>query len=294
MARKKQHGTCALCLKNKELRRSHFLGRAIYALNRDGKDDPVMMTPQLITPTQRQLWCHLLCGNCEQRFSSHGESLIMSLVQRETEFALLDRLNVAMPFQEEPTLSAYSGSAIGIDTEQLAYYALSVLWRSGVRQWRTLKEQTTGVSLGVFEEPIRKYLVGEAPFPKNVVVSVWVCTDIGSRFNTFAPTASKGAPHLTYSLLVRGLWFHIVTGDNLPALLWESCCINSACKVIFKRDCTREVLHAGGHLMSTATVSPKLSTPPHINGKLSHSRAANTAPARLYNRFVATRNLRVT
>ena len=71
-----------------ELRRSHLLGRAVYVLNRDGKDEPVMMTPQLITPTQRQLWRHLLCGDCEQRFSSYGESLIMRLVQRKAEFCL--------------------------------------------------------------------------------------------------------------------------------------------------------------------------------------------------------------
>jgi hypothetical protein len=259
MARKKQRGPCALCLKEKELRRSHLLGRAIYMLNRDGKDDPVMMTPQLITPTQRQLWRHLLCGDCEQRFSSNGESLIMRLVQRKTEFALLDRLNVAMPFQEEPTLTAYSGSAIGIDTEQLAYYALSVLWRSGVRQWRTLNQQTTGVSLGTLEEPIRKYLAGGTPFPKDVAIHTWVCADIASRFNTFAPSKSKDTPLLNYSLLVRGLWFHIFAGDNLPAVLWDGCCVNSARKVIFKRDCTREVLHAGGHIMATAAVSPKLS-----------------------------------
>src|SRR5580704_8172965 len=216
MARKKQRGPCALCLQDRELRRSHLLGRAIYVLNRDGNVDPVMMTPQLIAPTPRQLWRHLLCGDCEQRFSRHGESLIMRLVQRKTEFALLDRLNVAMPFQEEPALSAYSGSAIGVDTEQLAYYCLSVLWRSGVRQWRTLKEQMTGVSLGMFEEPIRKYLAGEAVFPANVAVHVWVCADTASRFNTFAPTKSKGTPLLKYSLLVRGLWFHIFTADNIP------------------------------------------------------------------------------
>lgn len=162
------------------------------------------------------------------------------------------------PFQEEPPLSAYSGTAIGIDTEQLAYYALSVLWRSGVTQWRTVNHQTTGISLGTFEEPIREYLAGEGPFPKDVVIHVWVCTDIGSRFNTFAPTQSMGTPYLKYSVLVRGLWFHIFTGNNLPAVLWETCCVNSARKVIFKRDCTREVLHAGGHIMATAAGVSKI------------------------------------
>ena len=269
MARKKQRGTCALCLKEKELRRSHLLGRAIYLLNRDGgNDDPVLMTPQLITPTPRQIWCHLLCGDCEQSFTRYGESLVMRLVQRKRDFALFNRLNVAVPVWTGQNLAAYSGSAIGIDTEQLAYFALSVLWRSGVQQWRTLNQQTTGVSLGTFEQPIRKYLAGEAGFPPGIAVNVRVCTDFGSRFGTFAPTDTKGGTvtpsgiYPTFGLLVRGLWFHIVTSSNgLPADLVEICCVNSAKKIIFKRDCEQEMLHSGGHIMATAAVSPKLSAP---------------------------------
>ncbi len=236
------------------------MGCAIYLLNRDGGDDPVLMTPQQITLTPRQIWRHLLCGDCEQRFNRHGEALIMRLVQRKTDFALLDRLNVAVPFNVEPNALAYSGSAVGVDTEQLAYFALSVLWRSGVRQWRTLGQQTTGVSLGTFEEPIRKYLSGETPFPAGVTVNVWVCTDIGSRFNTFFPYALE-TPYAMHSLLVRGLWFHITTDDNLPAYFRELCCLNSARKVLFKRNSERELIQAAGHMMATAVVSPKLAAP---------------------------------
>jgi hypothetical protein len=261
MARKKQRGTCALCLKDKELRRSHLLGRAIYLLNRHGNDDPVMMTPQLIEPTPRQVWRHLLCGDCEQRFSKYGEALIMRLVQRKTDFALLDRLNVARPITPEAKVKAYSGSATGVDTEQLAYFALSVLWRSGVQEWRTLNQQTSGVSLGVCEEPIRKYLAGEAGFPSGVVVTVTICTDIGSRFYTFAPSVRKDTLFVSpsYSLLVRGIWFDILTGVNPSAIVREVCCVNSAKKVLFVKDCEKEILQAGGHIMATAAVSPKLS-----------------------------------
>ena len=261
LAKKKQRGTCALCLATKELRRSHLLGRAIYLLNRDGNADPVLMTPQLIAPTQRQIWGHLLCGDCEQRFSSRGESLVMRLVQRKNEFPLLDRLRLAIPFSVEPNVNAFSGSGIGVDTEALAYFALSVLWRSGVQTWRTLNQQTTGVSLGVFQEQIRKYLAGVTGFPSDIVVTVTVCTDIGSRFCTFAPSERKGTLFASpsYSLLVRGIWFHILTGVAPAALIREACCVNSPKKVLFMKDCEKEVLQAGGHIMGSAAVSPKLS-----------------------------------
>jgi hypothetical protein len=255
MARKKQRGTCALCLHEKELRQSHLLGRAIYELNRDGNADPVMITPQLITPTQRQIWRHLLCGDCGLRFSSRGESLIMRLVQRKTEFALLDRLKLAVPLSVGSNVVAFSGSAVGVDTGQLAYFALSVLWRSGVQQWRTLNQQTTGVSLGVFAEPIRKYLAGESGFPPGVVVAVTVCTDRGSRLLTLGPWAGETG---SYCLLVRGLWFHILTNASLSAGLLTLCCVNSDKKVLFVKDCEKEILQKLGPTFATAYVSPKL------------------------------------
>jgi hypothetical protein len=36
-----------------------------------------------------------------------------------------------------------------------------------------------------------------------------VCPDLGSRFGTFALSATIGVPSPAYSLLVRGLWFHL-------------------------------------------------------------------------------------
>jgi hypothetical protein len=103
--------------------------------------------------------------------------------------------------------------------------------------------------------------MGESPFPTGVAVIAQVCTDIGSRLGTFAPSATIGAPNTGYSFLVRGLWFHIITGDNLPSVFVENCCcVKSARKVIFKKDCEREMLEASSHIMATAAVSPKLTT----------------------------------
>jgi hypothetical protein len=179
----------------------------------------------------------------------------MRLVQRKTKFALLDRLKLALPFSVEPDVVAFSGSAVGVDTEQLAYFALSVLWRSGVQQWQTLNQQTTGVSLGVFAEPIRKYLAGESGFPPGVVVRVTVCTDRGSRLLTLGPWARETA---SYCLLVRGVWFHILTSARLPAGLLTPWCVNSDKKVLFVKDCEKEMLQKLGPIFATAYVSPKL------------------------------------
>jgi len=60
-----------------------------------------------------------------------------------------------------------------------------------------------------------------------------------------------------YSILVRGIWFHVITTDENPKLS-ELCCVGSPKKVLFKADCTEPFLKAGRHIFKTATVSSEL------------------------------------
>ena len=139
------------------------------------------MTPKLITTTPKQLWAHLLCESCEQLLNETGEKPIQALFNGATSFPLLGRMNVAMPMATAATVTFYSGSAMGVDTETLAYYALSILWKGSVHKWTTLKGQKSSVDLGAHQEPIRRYLIGDAGFPDCVYVVVTACTDIGSQ-----------------------------------------------------------------------------------------------------------------
>ena len=252
-----RQGDCVLCLQNRELRRSHFLGRAIQRLN--GRDQ-VIMTRQLIAPTQKQLRRHLLCGECEGRFGNR-ESYALSLLQRkvEADFRLLNWINLAMPIGGDSELAVYSALTLGVDTVRLAYFALSVIWRSSVGPWPTLGMQATSVrSLGDFQEPVRKYLLGETAFPGGIAIILWVCTDYGSRFMTFAPYRNRRSGLPTYSLLTRGLWFHAVMSNTMPPSLLERCCVNSEKRVMFRRNCERESRHANEQLMATAVEHPSL------------------------------------
>ena len=74
----------------------------------------------------------------------------------------------------------------------------------------------------------------------------------------FAPANAVRSTYPTYSLLVRGIWFHVVTTEDEPKGLSELCCVRSAKKVLFKADCTKPFLRAGRHIHKTATVSPEL------------------------------------
>ena len=69
-----------------------------------------------------------------------------------------------------------------MDTDdKLAYFGLSILWRSGVHMWNTaFGEKSNRMDLEDFEEPIRLFLHGDGPFPADVAVQVTV--SLGSEF----------------------------------------------------------------------------------------------------------------
>jgi hypothetical protein len=279
MTRKNVHGVCKLCQKPAKLCKSHYLGRVLHKLSFTGDEPPVVMTPKLVKITPRQLWAHLLCERCEQRLNNRGEKPLLALFNGANDsFRLLNLMTVALPLKYTSSVKVspgglvlpdtdgtlaqnvvrYSGKAMGIDTEALAYYALSILWKGSVHKWKTLDGQESTVDLGKYQEPIRRYLMGEAGFPDGVYVISTVCTDKGSQGMSFAPSKVAGSQYPMYSILVRGIWFHVITTDENPAGLRELCSFRSAEKVLFKEDCTERFLEAGRHIHKTAAVSHEL------------------------------------
>jgi hypothetical protein len=112
-------GICALCLQRKPLQKSHLLGKALYRMCSKAGGSPIVMTPEIIMATDKQVWSHLLCRDCEQMLSTKGEDYVMRLVENGEDFPLLNRLKVAMPIRAETDCVIFSGSAIGIDTDTL-------------------------------------------------------------------------------------------------------------------------------------------------------------------------------
>ena len=259
MAHKNVHGVCKLCLKAAKLCKSHYLSRVLHTLSRMEGAHPIVMTPRLIKSTPCQMWAHLLCEACEGRLNDRGEKPLLALFNGASDnFPLLNRMNLALPVRVESTVITYSGKAMGIDTGALAYYALSVLWKGSVHKWTTLKGQRSSIDLGKYQEPARRYLHGDAGFPEGLYVIVTACIDRGSQGMTFAPSKVSESLYPMYSLLVRGIWFHVIATDDSPLGMSELCCARSAKGVLFKADCTEPFLQAGRHIHRTATVSADL------------------------------------
>src|SRR5208282_3621628 len=98
-------------------------------------------------------------------------------------FLLRDTLRGMAPLSANPKISVFRGIEVpGI--EQLIYFGMSVFWRAAAHEWNVLGKDYK-ISLGPYEEPIRRYLLGETAFPGKVTLSVRV-SDGEDRFLNLA------------------------------------------------------------------------------------------------------------
>jgi hypothetical protein len=98
----------------------------------------------------------------------------------------------------------------GIDRQKLGYFALSVFWRGSVHVWRGSSKKAPVIQLGEYEEPIRRYLLGETPFPAGIAVMPFVCTDQFSQSVFYEPSRGNDADATTWTFMARGLNFVFV------------------------------------------------------------------------------------
>jgi len=256
-----KRGICKLCLKDADLCDSHYVSKAVYALLRANGDQPIMMTASFATLTDRQVKKPLLCLDCEQRFSKHGENYALSLVNRDDNiFKALELINAAEPRQSADGFLTYFSKEAGIDNDQLAYFAVSTVWRGAIASWNTSSRTATGgLQLGKHEESMRRYLLGEIAFPSDLIVRLMITIDLPSRIAVLFPWHSLINPRLNvFSFLVRGLWFEVVAGDTFPAALQRTCCVRSPEGLLFVGDRGKDVVAFDKHFKKTARIDNKL------------------------------------
>lgn len=255
------HGICKLCLKEADLCDSHYVSKALYGLARINGDQPIMMSPSFATLTDRQVKKPLLCFDCEQRFSKNGENYALSLINREDNiFKALELINGAEPRQSADSVYTYFSKEAGIDNEQLAYFAVSTVWRGAVASWNTSSRTATGgLQFGKHEESIRRYLLGETGFPPDLIVRIVVTIDLASRMGVIFPWHSHIHSRLNvFTFVVRGLWFEVAVGDEFPAGLQRTCCVRSPEGIVFLADREKEMIEFAQRFKKTARVDKKL------------------------------------
>jgi hypothetical protein len=176
---------------------------------------------------------------------------MMASVASGRRFPLLDRLQVAIPLETLSEAVSFSGSATGIDTDKLAYFALSMIWRGAVHEWPLLLGgKSIKLDLGGHEEPIRRYLLGLTPFPDAAVV-VHVCNDMLSRQLMFEPfRCAENGP--SFEMLTLGVHFVVFLGSTITEQNRNLCCVKSKTKILFVRDCRQRLAQHFSPILKTS------------------------------------------
>lgn len=222
-------GNCRLCLASDiELRDSHYLPKAIYRQLRDPQaynPNPYAISEQGSAQTARQLRAHLLCADCEERFSKHGENWVLENSRRaDGTFKLASILAQHQPavFADGNATKVYHAAGISeVDRVSLAYFAASIFWRGSIHGWNA--DRTIPVPLGPYSEQFRKFLLGEANFPEHVVLLLTVREASDTSMLTATPVGDRRDGHSVYKFPMPGLAFAIAVGKGMPAEFRKFC-----------------------------------------------------------------------
>jgi hypothetical protein len=241
-------GTCRLCLRDGQvLQRSHLMPRFCYrAIKRSGAgSNPVLVNRRTAVQTSDQEWTHLLCADCEKRFSDNGERYAAANFSNGKTFPLLDILQAATSTIRGP-FRAYSELVTPtIKRESIAYFAMSVFWRYSLRTAvGDPTEQDT--DLGIYNEPVRQYLLGQSPFPKHITLWSIACTDILSQTIIIPPTriSMPCLPKWKYSLHVPGMAFILMVGKESSLVPRTLCMVTSPERWLLTVDTSDKVISA--------------------------------------------------
>ncbi len=134
---------CRLCLRDvANLEDSHYISAGIYRILRDETEknpNPWLVTKKTAVQTSRQMTAPLLCSECEQRFSKHGETWVLGhCLRKDGSFPLASILAARIPdvWSNETATRIYHASGISeINISALAYFAASIFWRGSIHPW---------------------------------------------------------------------------------------------------------------------------------------------------------------
>src|SRR5258708_14354554 len=71
---------CPLCLEEKAIIRSHLLPSGVYKFCRAPDSEPIIVTPEVVMQSSREIQDYLLCKDCDQMLSQKGENWLLPLL----------------------------------------------------------------------------------------------------------------------------------------------------------------------------------------------------------------------
>jgi hypothetical protein len=205
--------------------------------------------------TTKQVRTHLLCDECEERFNAGGERWVLAnAFQDSGQFPLQAALRAAKPVRDTET-PAFSGIATpGVKVDHLVYFSASMFWRAAVHDWKIGER----LSLGSYEDELRRYLLGMDAFPQNAVSVIYVSDEDTPTAAATSPSGGRARDedYFQYSFHIPGLLFFLVLGKRMPSDLSFLCTVRSRDRLVFLSSKADEFLKASALKLIEASSEP--------------------------------------
>ena len=196
-----KRGTCNLCMLEKDLQDSHFIGKAVYKKLMEPSirnPQPIVITSENLKQSPVQLRDDVFCSDCEQIFNLGGESCHIATT---TGFKLLDLFTGQTLIIDELDFKMYDAAKIpSVDCLAMLEYGAGVFFKSAVHRWKFEDGTFSHIDLGPERtEALRKSVHRQSPFPVDMVLTVCLSSK-GKQFLGVIPPIG---------MVIGGTYFYV-------------------------------------------------------------------------------------
>ena len=233
---------CPMCLETKNVVWSHLIPARMYDYCRPPGGHPISVSSNLVVATDKQLQVHLLCLDCEDDLNKGGEMWLLPLLSKyRGPFPFYDILSKLAPDVVDGDTAAYAASRNPeIQVNKLIHFSLGVFWKAAVHSW-VWPRAGTMIDLGEYAEPIRKYLRGEAGFPKECALTVGVLPPPAQQISFHNPYQGRKKEWNNFLFYVSGIEFSLAVGPAIDEEFRENCFVCNPLHPIIVTDFSSDI-----------------------------------------------------
>jgi hypothetical protein len=237
-----QMGTCRLCLTpGVALHESHYMPQGLHKIVQGGGPTATEIKGTVAMLSSRQAKTHLLCADCEKRFSKRGEDWIIDNCWRSpTGFRLLDALERSPTPWTSGGIRVYEARKVpGVDVDRIVYFAASVFWRGAAHAWNDSSEKAPGggpvnIDFGTHLESLRRFLMDDGPFPHEMYLSTLIedKRDANDNMHLVPPFMAFDQGYDVFRCFIPGVTFTLWIGENVAGEIKRTCTARAGLLVI--------------------------------------------------------------
>jgi hypothetical protein len=172
-------------------------------------------------------------------------------------------ISAADPMPEHASGTVFAGADIPtLDMARIAYFGASVFWRAAQPVWPLARGPEALINLGPYQEPLRRFLLGEVAFPEEMALWVAVCRAPAPppviSFPAGGPATDSHRRFHRHTFDIPGLSYMLSVGRSLPSRLRETCVLHSPRRPLFFTPVERIIERNVAALFSKSPPSPSL------------------------------------